>query len=268
MLEIECDDDGVWSGGWCMTRSPETPLELTFLGSGNAFAGDRYWSSFVLNRRYLFDAPPTLLPHLNKLRIPTLDIAAVFVTHFHADHFFGLPFLFLDYEHLSNRTEDLVIVAPPGAEEIVESASHLGFPGLTRGSGRYWRIYQEARNGGEGVAVDLPYRAVSVEQASTTSLDCFGYRVEVGGRVVAYTGDTVMCDGVQELAKGADAVVLDCSCWGETCEHHMSFEELRRFRKEVPLSTTFVLTHLDVGEPPAVDMEGMIVAEDFATIRF
>ena len=250
-----------------MTLAPQPSLELTFLGSGNAFAGDRYWSSFVLNRRYLFDAPPTLLPHLNKLRIPTLDIAAVFITHFHADHFFGLPFLYLDYEHLSNRTEDLVIVAPPGGEEIIERVSQLGFAGLTRGSRRYRRIYQEARDGQDGMAVDLPYRAVAVEQSSTDSLDCFGYRVKLDGRIVAYTGDTIMCDGVRELARDADVLVIDCSCWGDPCEHHLSLGEIRDFRKEVPPKTTFVLTHLDVGAAPALDAEGMIVAEDFATIR-
>jgi ribonuclease BN (tRNA processing enzyme) len=250
-----------------MTRVSRTPLELTFLGSGNAFASDRYWSSFVLNGRYLFDAPPTLLPHLNKLRIPTLDIAAVFITHFHADHFFGLPFLFLDYEHLSNRLEDLVIVGPPRVEEVVEKVSDLGFSGLTRGKQSYQRIYLEAREGEEGTAADLPFRAVAVEQDSKSAPDCLGFKVNLGGRVLSYTGDTVMCDGVHELAREADVLVLDCSCWRDPCPHHMSFEEVRRFREEVPLSTTFVLTHLDVGAPPAVDMEGMIVAEDFARIR-
>ncbi|HUS83357.1 MAG TPA: MBL fold metallo-hydrolase [Dehalococcoidia bacterium] len=242
------------------------PLELTFLGSGNAFVGARYWSSFVLNRRYLFDAPPTLLPHLNKLGIPTLNIAAVFVTHFHADHFFGLPFLFLDYQHLSKRTQDLVIIGPPGAAEIVEQVSQLGFSGLTRGRQPYRRIYIEAHDGHDGIASDLPFRSVAVEQESQSALDCFGYKVNVGGRILSYTGDTVMCDGVRELARDADVLVLDCSCWQGPCPHHMSFEELRRFRKEVPPKTTFVLTHLDVGAPP-LQVEGMIVAEDFATIR-
>ncbi|MGD0765644.1 MAG: MBL fold metallo-hydrolase, partial [Dehalococcoidia bacterium] len=106
------------------------PLELTFLGSGNAFVGDRYWSCFLLNRRYLFDAPPTVLPHLNKLQISPLEIAAVFITHFHADHFFGLPFLFLDYEYVTRRTEEIVIVGPPGHKEVMESLTEIGFGGL------------------------------------------------------------------------------------------------------------------------------------------
>jgi len=250
-----------------MMLTPRPSLELTFLGSGNAFAGDRYWSSFVLNRRYLFDAPPTLLPHLNKLRIPTLNIEAVFITHFHADHFFGLPFLYLDYEHLTNRAHDLVVVAPPGGEEIIERVSQLGFAGLTRGARRYRRIYQEATDGKEGVAAGLPYRAIAVEQSSSGPLDGLGYKVEIDGRVLSYTGDTIMCDGVRELAHDADVLVIECSCWGDVCEHHMSLTEVRDFRKEVPSKTVFVLTHLDVGDAPTLDGEGMLVAEDFATIR-
>jgi ribonuclease BN (tRNA processing enzyme) len=247
-----------------MTREP--PLELTFLGSGNAFVGDRYWSAFILNGRYLFDAPPTLLPHLHKLQIPTLDIAAVFITHFHADHFFGLPFLFLDYEHVSARTEDLTIVGPAGTQRIVEEISQLGFAGLTRGKQPYRRRYVEVGDGDEGIAAGLPFRAVGVEQESGNDLECLGYRVNAGGRVLSYTGDTVMCDGVRELARGADALVIDCSCWQEPCEHHISFDEIRRFRQEVPPETTFVITHLEAGRPD-VDVEGIIVAEDFATIR-
>ena len=247
-----------------MTQQP--PLELTFLGSGNAFVEDRYWSSFVLNRRYLFDAPPTLLPHLHKLGISTLDIAAVFISHFHADHFFGLPFLLLDYEHVSKRTENLTIVGPAGIEKIAEEISQLGFPGLIGGAQPYRRIYVEAREGSEGMAADLPYRAVGVEQSSSTSLECLGYKVNVGGRVLSYTGDTIMCDGVRELARDADALVIDCSCWRKPCEHHISFDEIRRFRREVPLETTFIITHLEAGHPDE-DIEGVIVAEDFAIVR-
>ncbi len=246
--------------------TPQPPLELTFLGSGNAFAADRYWSGFILNRRYLFDAPPTTLPHLHKLGVPTLDIAAAFVTHFHADHFFGLPFLFLDYEHVSGRTEDLTIVGPAGTQRIVEDVSQLGFGGLTHGRQPYRRRYIEVAAGDEGVAAGLPFRAVGVEQSDHKEIECLGYRVTVGERVLSYTGDTVMCEGVRELARGADVLVIDCSCWQEPCEHHISFPEIRRFRQEVPLETTFVITHLEAGRPDG-EIEGVLMAEDLSTLR-
>ncbi len=247
-----------------MAENQGTPLELTFLGSGNAFVGDRYWSSFVLNKRYLFDAPPTLLAHLNKLQIPTLNIGAVFISHFHADHFFGLPFLFLDYEFVTRRTEDLVIVGPRGVEELIERLTGIGFSGLTHNNKSYRRVYLEAEEGKETVAAGLPFRAIRVEH--TDVADCFGYKVSVGDRSLSYTGDTDMCDGVWELARDVDVLVTDCSCWEGHCEPHIGLDDIRRLRKEIPTETTFVLTHLAAGRP-AIDMEGVLVAEDFATYR-
>jgi len=129
---------------------------------------------------------------------------------------------------------------------------------------RYRRIYLEIAEGMDQVAADLPFRAIPVKQSMST--DCFGYRVDVGGRILSYTGDTVMCEGVRQLAQGADVVVVDCSCWDDPCDHHMSLPDIQRLRKDTPPETTFVLTHLDVGRPP-VNIDGVLVAEDFATFR-
>ena len=71
-------------------------LDLTFIGTGNAFAPTRYWSSFLEGDRCLFDAPPTLLAHLKKLGKDPRDVEVAFISHFHGDHFFGLPFLMLE----------------------------------------------------------------------------------------------------------------------------------------------------------------------------
>src|SRR3989304_10041950 len=103
-------------------------MELTFLGSGNAFAsGGRYWSSFLANGRYLFDAPPTLLPHLKRIGAPLTDIEVVFLSHFHGDHFMGLPFLFLEDIYLTERRDDLCIVGPRGAEAKLEEFARQGY---------------------------------------------------------------------------------------------------------------------------------------------
>src|SRR3990172_4929823 len=132
-------------------------LDLLFLGSGNAFAaGGRAFSSFLLNGRYLFDAGPTLLQQLRKASVPSGNIDLVLVSHFHADHFFGLPFLFLD-SWREERTKDIYIAGPPGIEERAEGLFELAFPRLPARASSFKRRYIEVADGTEAEAAGLRF---------------------------------------------------------------------------------------------------------------
>jgi len=241
-------------------------LELTFLGSGNAFTpSGRYWSSFLANGRYLFDAPPTLLPHLKRLGRSPDDLSVVFVTHFHGDHFMGLPFLFLDYLYLSPRQRDLYVAGPPGIEAFIEGFIDQCFPNLAQAKTVYQRVYIEADPKQEQIVADLAFRAVPVKHAQGR-LRCFGYKLALGGKTLAYTGDTEYCDAVYQLAEGADVLVLDCT-YAVRGPEHMGFQDVLEIRKTVSPQTTLILTHLEQ-EPNVSGLDNVIVAQDFATYRF
>ncbi len=244
-----------------MTSAGKQPLELCFLGTGNAFAPQRYWSSFLLNDRYLFDCPPTALAHLKKIGKPPEDIRAIFISHFHGDHFFGLPFLLLEYGELTPRSEDLFIVGPAQIQEKLEQMTELGFPGLLEKSRGYRRRYLEVSDGMSGEAGGIRFQALLVEHVS--SLECFGYRAEIEGRTVAYSGDARMGDAVYKLAEGADVFVVECSCWDQGCGPHLGPQDIRTLRKAIPPGTVFVLTHLDEGQGDLRGLDGIVVAEDF-----
>jgi ribonuclease BN (tRNA processing enzyme) len=219
----------------------------------------------VANGRYVFDAPPTLLPHLRHLGLPPTDIQAVFISHFHGDHFLGLPFLFLDYLYLTPRQSDLLIVGPPGIEAKSEGLADMAFPGLSGADAGYRRVYVEAQPGGEQSLADAHFQALRMRHAGE-KLECFGYKLRLGGMTVAYTGDTEMCDEIFLLAEGADVLVMDCSyCEGEGPEH-LGLQGVLEVRRRVSPRTTIILTHLD--EAPDVKSEGLLVASDFATFRF
>lgn len=241
-------------------------LELTFLGSGNAFTpSGRYWSSFLANDRYLFDAPPTLLPHLKRLGRSPSDLSVVFISHFHGDHFMGLPFLFLDYLYTSPRQHDLYLVGPPGTEAFVEDFMDRCFPNLSRAESGYRRIYIEADPLREQAAAGLAFRALAM-QHSQGQLQCFGYKLALGGKTLAYTGDSEYCDAVYQLAEGADVLVLDCT-YIDRGPEHMGLSDVREVRKRVSPQTAFILTHLEQ-EPEVAGLDNVIVAQDFATYRF
>jgi len=240
------------------------PLELFFLGSGNAFAPQRYWSSFLLNGRYLFDAPPTALAHLKRAGRSVDDIDVVFISHFHGDHFFGLPFLLLEYAELSHRSRDLHIVGPPGIQEKIEQLTEWGFPGLIE-KGAYQRRYIEVNDGSKGSAEGAQFEAVRVDHVS--ALECYGYNVRLGNRSVSYSGDALMGESVRRLARECDVFVVECSCWGDQCGPHLNPRDIAQLRRETPLSTTFILTHLDAGADD-MGLEGILVAEDFSKFEF
>jgi len=242
-------------------------LELTFLGSANAFApGGRYWSSFLVNGRYLFEAPPTLLPHLRRLGVALADIRAVFISHFHGDHFLGLPFLFLEYLYLTPRRGDLHIIGPPGVREVMEGLAEMAFPDLSRADAGYQRCYLEAEPGREQALDDVRFQAMPMSHAGE-KLTSLGYRLRIGERVVAFSGDSELCEQVFALGKDADVLVLDCSYTEGTGPEHMGLADALEVRKRLPPSTTIVLTHLEA-EPDVGGLDGMLVAQDFATFHF
>src|SRR5579875_3583994 len=141
-------------------------LDLAFLGSGNAFAPGRCWSGFALNGRYLFDAPPTALLSLKRLGADLAAIDTILLSHFHADHFFGLPFLLLEYAYQTRRQSDLTIVGPPGVEEQVERLVELGYRNLNSMDAGYRRRYVEVRDGAQDEVNGLRIEAVAVQHST------------------------------------------------------------------------------------------------------
>jgi ribonuclease BN (tRNA processing enzyme) len=45
----------------------------------------------------------------------------------------------------------------------------------------------------------------------TQNLHCLGYRIEYGGKALAYSGDSQYCDSLVRLCGNVDLAVLDCS---------------------------------------------------------
>jgi ribonuclease BN (tRNA processing enzyme) len=240
------------------------PLDLLFLGSGNGFSSaNRYWSSFLAAGRILFDAAPTVLPHLKRAEISANDIDVIFISHFHADHLFGLPFLFLEYNKLSDRRRDLAIVGPLGVEERVRTITTAGMP-HNLDDLAYRVEFREVTDGAKGEVAGVRYLAREVDHVP--DFPCFGYRVEIEGRALAYSGDSKLCDALVDLATGADVFVVECSIWHDGDPGpHMNPNDVRELRRRLGPTPRFILTHLDPGERD-LGIENAVYASDLARI--
>ena len=179
------------------------------------------------------------------------------ISHFHGDHFFGLPFLLLDAVSTC-RTKDLFVVGPPGIQERTEHLLHLAFPNLGAKI-EFGCHYIEVRDGLEGEAAGLPFTAAGVEHAR--GLECFAFRARVDGRWLLFSGDSTLCDGLLRLAPGADVLVLECSCAREPT--HLSPERVYEVMRRAPRGAPSILTHLD-GLEHAEGFRALHVASDLA----
>src|SRR4051812_21751492 len=94
-------------------------MQLRFVGCGDAFgSGGRLNTCFHVSGRaanFLIDCGASALPALKRLEIERSDIDLILITHFHGDHFAGLPFFLLDAQ-FSRRTRPLTIAGPQGIE--------------------------------------------------------------------------------------------------------------------------------------------------------
>ena len=111
------------------------------LGTGSAVpVAGRSFSAVALVRQegvLLFDCGEGTQARLMQSRIRYSKVQAVFVTHLHGDHVFGLPGL-LSTMSLLQRADPIVVVGPVGLRDILES-----MPGLRPGETSYEIQYRE-----------------------------------------------------------------------------------------------------------------------------
>ena len=240
--------------------------ELTFLGTGNFLAPPgRYWNSFVMDGNVLVEPCPTALPHLRRCGFEVDDIEVIVVSHFHADHCFGWPFLCEALaEAGGGRT--VWVVGPPGIEAHLVNMNEAG---AVRTATQLVRERLDLRfvdviaEGTWQTAGPLRFRAVEVDHVPY--LRCFGYLFDRGDDgIVAYSGDTTPCPGLDELASESDVLVVECN--GKhgppgAPPAHMDEDSVQALRSAHP-DVHLILTHL--GEQVDTDsMTGVTVPSDF-----
>lgn len=241
--------------------------ELVFLGTGNFMAPPgRYWNSFVLDGHVLVEPSPTALPNLRRSGFAVEAIDVVVLSHFHADHCFGWPFL-LEAAAEIGGGRTLWVVGPPGVEEWLVGLNRAGAVASVteRARERLDLRFVEVSEIGAGEwqeAGPLRFRAVEVDHVPY--LRCFGYLFDRdGGRVVAYSGDVKPCPGLSELARSSELMVLECNGRHDGPVSHMHEDNVLALSAENP-ELRIIVTHL--GEQVAVDklMEaGVTVPTDF-----
>jgi ribonuclease Z len=107
-----------------------TQLSLVFLGTGGSWPTvKRNVSSLAIKRGseiLLFDCGEGTQRQLQKSTLSYMQITKVFITHFHGDHFLGLPGL-IQTMQLNDRDAPLHLYGPRGMEKLTGQLLTLGY---------------------------------------------------------------------------------------------------------------------------------------------
>ncbi len=219
--------------------------ELVFIGTSDAFgAGGRRQSAvFVRGPRgsMLLDCGGTTNSGLGQLGISRDEIDVILVSHFHGDHFGGIPHFLLAAFYTDARSHPIEIIGPPEIEERVRSLAdamghHLedrefSFPV------HFHEIHpQQTLQAG-------PAEISAFATAHQLETHPQGYRVRLGREVIAYSGDTGWFDRLPREIAGSDLFICECTLHSADLDFHLSLEELREHRDDFDCGR-LLLTHL------------------------
>jgi ribonuclease BN (tRNA processing enzyme) len=222
-------------------------VRVTFAGSGDAFGSGGRFQACVHVRAagqspVLLDCGATSLVALRRLGLDPGEVAAVFVSHRHVDHFGGLPQLILDGQ-FTRRTAPLTVVGPPGTTGWLTEAMEVMFPGSSTVRRRFAVDVVELEPGGQSVAVGaVAVRAWQVNHGMTGG-PFLGLRLEVAGSTIGYTGDTAWTDALVDIAAGTDLFIAESYFWDKAVPYHLRHADLVAHRDELA-SDRVILTHM------------------------
>jgi ribonuclease BN (tRNA processing enzyme) len=201
-------------------------MDVIILGSGTAIPlNDRGSPSIAVvvdGRHILFDMGPGTLRQLTRAGIDYERVDRIFLSHFHPDHTADLiHFIFASRNPTVLRRRRLfTVTGPPGTRRLIESLQ-AAYPNWLTLPPDMMGI--EELEMGQNVRRDCGSFTVITTPAEHTP-GSLAYRVQDRkGKAMVYSGDTGFCDGVVDLARGADLLILECAFPdGEECDGHLT----------------------------------------------
>ncbi len=230
-------------------------MKLTILGTGSTVPIKERWH-VALALQYkgeiiLFDCGEATQIRMQQAHINPMKIEKIFISHFHGDHFFGLPGIIYSMA-MDRRTKPLTIYGPKGAKRLMSKLLDLQqgevpYPikVVEVEAPKVKTIFEgedylvQAVNTCHSVPnlsyafVEKPRKNISKEKMKRFGIPPGkllkelkeGKTIEVDGRTIApdevleqrkgkkfaFSGDTGPCEEMVKLAKGADLLVHEAT---------------------------------------------------------
>ncbi len=198
---------------------------VVLCGTGTPLPSNRAQTSvaiFANGQFLLFDAGHGALGSMQQSKLPIGKLDAVFLTHYHADHFADLGEV-INRSWIMGRRSALPVYGPEGVDEVVN-----GFAAAYRLD----NLYRNAHHGDDIMPMSgAVVESKQIDYANDGSMNvvyehygvvvkafevnhepakpAVGYRIEYNGKAVVISGDTILLPSFEAACKNADLLVCD-----------------------------------------------------------
>jgi len=238
----------------------------------------------VAGRDFLFDCGRGVLMRLAASWTGPVQIERVLLTHLHSDHVTDFNDLVTMRWVMSPVENPLPVSGPPGTAAFVDRtlamlSDDIGYR-LAHHHDLNWRpacsVTEVSTEVDDGVVLDdgvVRIWAAPTDHAPVQPT--VGYRVEAEGRSIVIAGDTVQCEGLDRLCRGADVYVqttlrrslieaIPAPRLQDILGYHSSISDAAATAARAGVGT-LVMTHLIPAPAPSTEAEWIAEAQAIFT---
>lgn len=220
-------------------------VQLVFLGSGDAFgSGSRLQSCILIKANQnmiLLECGASSMIALRKYQVDYDNIRLVLVSNLHGDHFGGIPYFIWDAQLNRKRNNPLVIAGPRGIKEKYPQLMESTFPGSEGMKTRFpLEIVELEANIQwiyEGITV-IPFPVVHADNDPHLA-----FRISMGEKDLAYSGDTGWTESLVSAASGADLFIAESYFYATKLKYHLDYQTLIANQNRLN-AKSLVITHM------------------------
>ncbi len=198
-------------------------MKVELIGTGAIYT--KYNSACTLiNDNIIVDMPNGTLKQLLKKNYNIEKIRTILVTHMHGDHTGDIPF-FLKHVYSFNKFKnEIVIIGPKGIEnQIVKLFNAYRFEDRKEIEENMNIKYIELEQENLTIKDINSYKVQSILVSHGEEKPAYGYIIN---DTVGVTGDSGICDGVEEIVKNSKTTIADTSLLeGDSC--HMGIDNIK-----------------------------------------